>query len=63
MTRPVQPHRTVLRRYTPPGDVLTADLECGHTMPCSRWPMATALRCPDCPPVRTYVPPQPQEQL
>lgn len=45
-----------MRRYQDDGR-LTAELECGHLMHCTRYPVAKALRCPDCLPVRTYTPP------
>jgi hypothetical protein len=50
-----QPLRTVLRRYRDPLGLL-AELECGHTEPCVARPIATALRCRTCLPVRTAPP-------
>lgn len=47
-----QPQRTILRRYRTPGGQQWAELECGHTEPCSDLPMATALRCRECLPER-----------
>lgn len=47
-----QPVRTILRRYRDTGGIQWADLECGHTEPCTTLPVATALRCRECLPVR-----------
>ncbi len=47
-----QPLRTVLRRWRDTAGTW-ALLECQHTEPCSSQPIATALRCRECLPVRT----------
>ena len=53
-----QPLRTILRRWRGAGGQAWAELECGHEEPANDLPMATALRCRECNPVRRRQPEQ-----
>lgn len=50
-----QPRQSVMRRWRE-NAVGWAELECGHVTPADDLPMATAMRCRDCNPVRVRPP-------